>query len=231
MQVKINSLRLAVLRRSLRSTATAKRNRRSLLAEGMIMSDDRNDLPRDNLFRARSNSVISAIGFTRSTDGEDKAGDGHLVGHFAVFNQWARIDSIFEGTFMERIAPGAFKHTIKERLAQVRVLFNHGHDMQIGEKALGKIESLEEDDQGAAYDVSMFDTSYNRDLIPGLEANQYGASFRFRVMRDEFDHEPKASDANPDAIPERTIKEVQLYEFGPVTFPAYEGASAGIRSI
>jgi hypothetical protein len=27
-----------------------------------------------------------------------------MGGHFAVFGQWTRIDSIFEGTFIERIA-------------------------------------------------------------------------------------------------------------------------------
>jgi len=36
---------------------------------------------------------------------------------------------------------------------------------------------------------------------------------------------------NPDAIPERTILQTQVFEFGPVTFPAYEGASAGVRSL
>jgi HK97 family phage prohead protease len=188
----------------------------------MIMTEDRLDLPRDNLFRG-----IQPFEFSRSGD----AGDGHLVGHFAVFDQWARIDSWFEGTFMERIASGAFKKTFKERADQIRVLFQHGRDPQIGDKPLGVIKSLEEDDQGTAYDVEMFDTMYNRELLPGLEAKQYGASFRMQVMIDEIDREPGSSDHNPEGIPERTIKEIRLYEFGPVTFPAYEGATAGIRSL
>ena len=33
------------------------------------------------------------------------------------------------------------------------------------------------------------------------------------------------------AFPERMIRETQVFEFGPVTFPAYEGASAGVRSL
>jgi hypothetical protein len=32
-----------------------------------------------------------------------------------------------------------------------------------------------------------------------------------------------------DGIPERTIHEIQVFEFGPVTCPAYEGASASVR--
>jgi HK97 family phage prohead protease len=132
---------------------------------------------------------------------------------------------------LERIAPGAFKKTISERADQIRVLFQHGRDPQIGDKPLGTIESLSEDDQGAAYDVKMFDTLYNRELLPGLEAKQYGASFRMQVMIDELEKEPEPSDHNPEGIPERTIKEIRLYEFGPVTFPAYENATAGIRSL
>jgi hypothetical protein len=44
-----------------------------------------------------------------------------MGGHFVVFNQWTRIDSIFEGTFMERIARGAFTKTFKERGDRIKV--------------------------------------------------------------------------------------------------------------
>ena len=188
------------------------------------MTEDRKiDLPKDNLFRG-----VLPFEFTRS---EDKTGDGHLVGHFAVFNRWAKIDSFFEGTFMERIAPGAFKKTIKERADKIRVLFQHGRDPQIGDKPIGTIESLSEDDQGTAYDVKMFDAGYVRELLPGLQANQYGASFRMQVLHEELDAEPEPHEDNPEGLPERTIKEIRLYEFGPVTFPAYDEATAGIRSL
>ena len=32
-------------------------------------------------------------------------------------------------------------------------------------------------------------------------------------------------------LPVRTLQEVRLHEFGPVTFPAYAAATAGIRSV
>jgi hypothetical protein len=78
--------------------------------------------------------------------------------------------------------------------------------------------------------VPLFDTSYNRDLLPGLKAGVYGASMRMRVTGDEWDDHPARSDANPDGIPERTITAMKVLEFGPVTFPANPGASAGVRS-
>jgi HK97 family phage prohead protease len=154
-----------------------------------------------------------------------------MHGQFAVFDQWTTIESAWEGHFIERIAPGAFAKTFKENRSGMRVLFQHGMDPQIGDKPLGPIEDLSETATGASYSVPLLDTTYNRDLIPGLEAGLYGASFRFRVMKEELDQKPKGSSHNPDAIPERTIREAQVFEFGPVTFPAYAGATAGVRSL
>jgi HK97 family phage prohead protease len=159
-------------------------------------------------------------------------GDGGmptLFGYWAVWNEWARIESAYEGRFMESIAKGAFERTIRERRDLIKVLFQHGGDPFVGDKPLGKIEALSEDDKGAAYVVPLLDTSYNRDLIPGLEAGLYGASFRFRTLREEFVEKPKSSDYNPDRLPERTLREVELYELGPVTFGAYDAATAGVR--
>lgn len=180
--------------------------------------------PRDNLIRAAFPADIDV----RATDDADKP--PILAGHFAMFNEWTRISG-WEGEFMERIAPGAFKKTIQENRQNMRVLYDHGHDPQIGNKVLGEIKTLEEDAAGARYEVELHDTSYTKDLLPGLRAGQYGASFRFRVIREAFDEEPGASDHNPYGLPERTIQEAQVMEFGPVTFPAYEGASAGVRSL
>ena len=178
--------------------------------------------PRENLVRA----VHPGMEFTRSADDAPK-----LRGHFAVFDRWTTIDSIWEGNFLERVAPGAFSKTIQENRAGMRVLFQHGKDPQIGDKPLGSIAELREDDRGAYYEVDMFDTSYNRDLIPGLEAGVYGASFRFRVLREDFNKEPGESAHNPNGLPERTIREAAVSEFGPVTWGAYSEASAAYRSV
>ena len=187
------------------------------------MSEDR-ELPRDNLFRMITQPLVMR-------DQKDGDGLGELFGHFAVFNRWTQIDSFWEGNFMERIAPGAFEKTIKENRASIRVLFQHGRDAQIGDKVLAKINDLREDDEGAFYAADLYDTSWNRDLLPALKDEQYGASFRMRVMREDLVRDPEPSEENPQGLDERTIKEIRLYEFGPVTFPAYTEASAGVRSI
>ena len=164
--------------------------------------------------------------------GGEPGGDGKtLFGHFGVFNRWTEIDSIFEGRFLERIAPGAFLRTFHEDRDAMRVLFQHGRDPVVGDKPLGPIVTLREDEVGGYYESPLLDTGYNAELLPGLRAGVYGASFRFQVMREEVVDKPERSEYNPDALPERTIKEVTLFEFGPVTFPAYQEATTGVRSL
>jgi phage head maturation protease len=51
------------------------------------------------------------------------------------------------------------------------------------------------------------------------------------VVAEHLDKTAKASTYNPKGLPERTITEARVFEFGPVTYPAYAGASAGIRSL
>jgi HK97 family phage prohead protease len=190
--------------------------------------------PRDQLVRA----VFPGVEY-RAAD--DDSGLGTLVGHFAVFNQWTEINSIFEGHFMERIAPGAFGKTFVDQRDSMRVTFQHGKDPALGHKVLGPIAELREDETGGYYEVPLLDTDYNRDrVLPLLQGrtmdgrmlgSQVGASFRFRIVRDEWVRAPKPSELNPDGLPERTIREMRLYEFGPVVFPAYSGATAKVRCL
>lgn len=176
--------------------------------------------PRENLVRATPGITLErAAGASMPT----------LTGHFAVWDQFTEIRSAYEGNFMERFAPGSMTKTLAE--STPKVLFQHGKDPQVGDKPLGTIQRLSPDAQGAAYEVALLDTSYNRDLLPGLEAGLYGASFRFSVVREDVVQRPPKSDYNPRGIPERTVQEARVMEFGPVTFPAYAGATAGIRSM
>lgn len=168
-------------------------------------------------------------------DGEGEAGPGTLTGHFSRFNEWYEIDSWWEGRFLERVAPGAFKRTFNAFWDsgdphRIQVLLEHGFDPTVGDKPLGVPESLREDDVGAFYEVPLFDANYVRELVPAFDAGVYGSSFRFRVMHDEWIEEPGVSDHNPEGIPERTIREVRTFEFGPTVFPASPTATAGLRS-
>lgn len=169
-------------------------------------------------------------------EGDDDADAplGTLVGEFSLFDSWYEIASMWEGNFLERISPGAFKRTIRNRSGQspVRVLLEHGFDPTVADKPLGVPRVLEERDAGVYAETPLLDTSYNRDLAPALAAGAYGQSFRFQVLRDEWVEEPEPSDYNPKGIPERTVKEVRLIEFGPTVFPASPATNSttGLRS-
>jgi phage head maturation protease len=165
-------------------------------------------------------------------DAEERGGMPTMTGHFAVFNQWTHIQSRWEGNFLERFSPGSLTKTFAENGDRMKVMFQHGKDPQIGEKLLGVPSLVREDgDVGGYYEVPLFDTTYNRDLLPGLEANVYGASMRFTSLREDFNDKAGVSTWNPDGLPERTIKEARIAEFGPVVWPAYAGATAGVRSL
>jgi HK97 family phage prohead protease len=184
---------------------------------------DSSSPPRENLIRA----VMPGVELRSAEDG----GDGKtLYGHFARFNEWTEINSVWEGRFMERFAPGSFKKTIRETRDRMRVLFQHGQDPEIGDKVIASINDLREDDEGAYYEARLFD-GLSPLVLDGLRADQYGASFRFSSLREHVDQKPGESEYNPLGLPERTVKEARVPEFGPVTFPAYEGASAGVRSL
>ncbi len=186
--------------------------------------DETHNPPRENLVRALGEAPELV---------RDGNSDGMPVlrGHFSVWDTWTEINSVFEGRFMERFAPTSMNKTMAESKDQMRVLFQHGKDPQIGDKPLGPISRLEADSTGAYYEVPMLDTQYNRELLPGLEAGLYGASHRFQVISEEFVKKPPKSDHNPLGLPERTVTEARVREFGPVTFGAYPTATAGVRSM
>ena len=180
------------------------------------------DTPKDNLIRSRFGDDSIEL---RNDDSDGRT----LFGHFAVFNTFTKIQSRYEGIFLERVLPGTFTNAFADRRG-MRVLFEHGSDPSIGNKPIAAPTVLEQDDFGARYEAEMFEAEYALQLLPALAARQLGASWRFRVTGEKWDDKPKRSDDNPEGLPERTINDVELYEFGPVTWGAYPDATAGVRS-
>jgi len=188
-------------------------------------------LPRENLFRAVYATPDGHHLAIRATGDDAPEGDGRtLEVQWYLHDRWTEIDSWFEGNFMERIAPGAASKTIRENRANMRILLQHGRDPQLGDKPIAPIDFLEENDLGGFGGGELFE-GLDPLVVAGLRAGVYGASFRFRVMREEINEEPEPSEFNPKGLPERTIKEMAVQEFGPVTWGAYAEASAGVRSI
>ncbi|MBT8241278.1 MAG: HK97 family phage prohead protease [Acidimicrobiia bacterium] len=180
------------------------------------------EIPRDDLIRMIGNAPIEFR--------EDEDGGRTLTGVPIVFNEWTEING-WEGNFLERIDPGALTKTLEERGDKVKVLFNHGMDPQIGDKPLGKPSRMDVKPDGLHVEVPLARTSYNDDLLELMRVGAIdGQSFRFSVKREEVNQRPERSSHNPQGLPERTVKELRLYEFGPVTFPAYEATTVGVRA-
>jgi hypothetical protein len=94
-------------------------------------------LARGGIELTRSSGGQAALALVEG--GPDRGGVGStLQGHFAVFNAWTEIDSLAEGLFLERIAPGAFAKAFREKGRGIKVLLEHGHDPVVGNKPLGR---------------------------------------------------------------------------------------------
>lgn len=179
-----------------------------------------------------SKAVLRAV----DPSADPTAAFDHLMEvRWSTYDTWYEIDSYWEGEFLERTVRGAFAQTIVEDRDQMKVLYDHGFDPQIGNKVLGPIDDLREDPDSPVAEVPLFDTTYNRDLLPGLQAGVYGSSFRFRVEAQSW-AEPGTKEWVDTGVPEwagleqRTITQAWVGEFGPVTFPANPTSTAGMRS-
>lgn len=177
----------------------------------------------------------------RATDdpGGDE-GDGRtLEGYAAVFDQPTTIES-YAGDYEEVVKRGAFRKTLRER--QPVMQFNHGNDKRTGETPIGSMEDLHEDVDGLFVRARLFDNELVEPIRQAIEGRAIrGMSFKFRVLQDRWldangkrvkDDELSDLLANPgDRGPiRREITEVQLFELGPVVFPAYEQTSVGVRA-
>ncbi len=175
----------------------------------------------------------------------DGSGDGDgltLDGYGAVFGQATRIDS-WEGCFDEEIARGAFRKSLRERTPVLQ--FDHGRHPMVGSIPLGSFETLLEDERGLHVVARLHDNWLVEPVRDAIKSEAIpGMSFRFRVVKEEW-RDAAGKLVKPDQVSarlwatdpqdestilKRTIREVMLFEVGPVVFPAYEGTSVGVRS-
>lgn len=143
-------------------------------------------------------------------------GPGTLVGYTAVFNKFSED----LGGFREKIAPGAFRACLKQ---DVRALVNHDSNFLLGRSTAGTLR-MAEDPIGLRVEIDLPDTSIGRDTAESVRRGDLtGMSFSFVADRDSWDH--KASPA------ERTLLSIRdLYDVGPVAYPAYTDTSTAMRS-
>ncbi len=146
-----------------------------------------------------------------------------LSGYFALFNIWG---SEVYG-FKEKIEPGSFANTIPAD--DIRSLFNHDANWVLGRNKANTL-TLREDAKGGLMEVEINPDDINAmSLFSKVSRGDVsGQSFSFRTIRDSWVYPD-----DPNALPERTLLEVKLFDVGPVTYPFYEmtDITAALRSM
>jgi hypothetical protein len=112
----------------------------------------------------------------------------------------------------------------------VRCLFNHNPDNVLGRTKSGTLRIADSSD-GLSYECDTDpNTTMGRDVPAMIERGDVdGCSFAFTVAKQAW-REEKAADG--DMIVYRDIEEIdELFDVGPVTYPAYTGTSVNARSL
>ena len=150
----------------------------------------------------------------------------HLVGYAAVFfrdDDPGTEYKLWENVY-ERIVPGAF-----DKIAEndVRGLFNHNRDLVLGRVKSGTM-TLGVDEVGLRYDITLADTQTARDLAAAVERGDIdGSSFAFVATSVTWRDEERSSTATEI----REINGCDVYDVGPVTFPAYTATTSSTSAV
>jgi HK97 family phage prohead protease len=154
-------------------------------------------------------------------DVELRVNDGDkpkITGYAARFGKW----SVDMG-FVERIQEGAFDKAIKN--SDVRALKNHDKNLLLGRTTSGTLR-LDANKVGLKFEADVPNTTTGRDTAEEIRRGDItGCSFAFTVNKDEWKYKE-------DGPSERTITEIgQLFDVGPVTYPAYPDTTVAVRSL
>lgn len=144
-----------------------------------------------------------------------------IIGYGSVFN--CRSEPLWG--FREIIKPGAFDDVLGD---DVRGLFNHDPNYILGRSSANTL-TLAVDERGLQYTILAPDTQTIRDLViaPMKRGDISQSSFAFRVAPDG---ERWFEDEEGIVIRE-VSKFSRLFDVSPVTYPAYQEADSGVRSL
>ncbi len=151
----------------------------------------------------------------RVTDGDNPK----IIGYAAKFGKW----SLDLGGFREKIRKGAFDEALEK--SDVRALKNHDPNLLLGRMASGTLE-LKTNSVGLISEIDPPNTTTGKDTIEEIRRKDItGMSFSFTTAEDDWKY-------LEDGSVERTIIKIgELFDVGPVTYPAYPDTSVAVRSM
>lgn len=153
-------------------------------------------------------------------DVEDKP---RIAGLAAVYYDAEVPGSEYEmfADFVERIHPGAFDGAL-DRQDDAVALFNHDPNQVLGRVSSGTL-SLKASKRGLEYFVDPPATAAGRDVVELVRRGDIvGSSFAFSITDEDWETE--------EGRTVRNIRGVKLYDVSPVTYPAYQATTVGLRA-
>ena len=176
----------------------------------------------ENTNRSKGGTVskIETRVFVNDFEVRETAEGMTLTGYAARFNEPSE-----PLPFIERIAPGAFKRSLRAK-NDIKLLWNHSSSDVLGSTRSGTLR-LSEDELGLRVEADLPDTQAGRDAKVLIQRGDVtGFSFGFTVP-------PNGDSWNSEGT-ERTLKSVRLLEVSTgVAFPAYPSTNgtAQVRSL
>lgn len=155
------------------------------------------------------------------------SGDGRTIeGHVAVFGAVARIADR-NGDFDEEMHPGVFDRSLDSRGMPV-MQFEHGRDARVGAVPIGTYSVFEPDDKGYFARGHLLDDPVVEPLRKAIAAGAVrGQSWRMHVT----DKGQRWTRGRNGSVDKRDVHDADLYEAGPVVFPAYDATTVSVRSM
>lgn len=155
------------------------------------------------------------------TDGDNSILDGHGA---VFYDGTPATEYILSQSYKwkERVSPNAFNRALDEH-DDVRGLFNHDVNFILGRTMSGTMD-LSVDKKGLRYEITLPETQQAADVATSVKRGDItGSSFSFWPTKTSWEE-------GEDGWEIRTIEEVILLDLGPVTFPAYDGATSFARA-
>lgn len=142
-----------------------------------------------------------------------------LVGHAAVFDQYASLPS-----HLEALTRSAFDVVRGDQATDVRCLYEHDASKLLGRQSSGTLR-WSVDSQGLPFECDLPNTTHGNDVRElALRGDLSGASFGFVPGADEWDHIDGKQVRRHTSVS-------RLVDLSVVAFPAYTGATVMLRSL
>lgn len=156
----------------------------------------------------------------RSVDVESRK----IVGYASVFSEdYVELCDRWGEKFYERVSPGAFTNTLRDKQDDIFMLINHNWNKVVGRR--GANLTIEEDSHGLRFELESPNTTDGNDLLENVRLGLIpGCSFGFNITKQRTKWDESYTNFYRD------IQEVELFEISATPIPVYGDTEINARS-